>query len=54
MFDPDVIVLGCGLSKIARPLHQLSARRWGEFVFSDRVDILLVPLAHGDTSGVRA
>lgn len=53
MFDPDVIVLGCGLSKIARPYTNFP-RRWGEFVFSDRVDILLVPLAHGDTSGVRA
>ena len=28
-------------------------QRWGEFVFSDRVDTRLVPPAHGDASGVR-
>ena len=52
IFDPDVIVLGGGLSKIER-LYAGVPLRWGEFVFSDRVDTRLVPPVHGDASGVR-
>ena len=52
IFDPDVIVLGGGLSKIER-LYANVPLRWGEFVFSDRVDTRLLPPAHGDASGVR-
>jgi fructokinase len=52
VLDPDVIVLGGGLSKIAR-LYETVPRLWGQFVFSDRVDTRLVPPHHGDSSGVR-
>lgn len=50
--DPDVIVLGGGLSKIER-LYDNVPRIWGEFVFSDEVDTPLRPPVHGDSSGVR-
>lgn len=52
IFDPDVIVLGGGLSKVER-LYERVPRLWGEFVFSDRVDTRLLPPVHGDASGVR-
>jgi len=52
MLDPDVIVLGGGMSNVSR-LYQGVPRRWSEYVFSDRVDTRLVPPAHGDSSGVR-
>jgi fructokinase len=52
LLDPDVIVLGGGLSNIAR-LYTSVPERWGSFVFSDRVDTRLVRAAHGDSSGVR-
>jgi fructokinase len=50
--DPEVIVLGGGLSNIAR-LYDNVPRLLGEFVFSDRVDTRLVRHRHGDSSGVR-
>lgn len=52
ILDPDVIVLGGGLSKIAR-LYESVPGLWGEYVFSDRVDTPLRPPVHGDASGVR-
>ena len=52
ILDPDVIVLGGGLSKIQR-LYRHVPRLWGAFVFSDRVDTPLRPPQHGDASGVR-
>lgn len=52
ILDPDVIVLGGGLSAIAR-LYESVPRLWGEFVFSDRVDTPLRPPVHGEASGVR-
>jgi fructokinase len=52
ILDPDVIVLGGGLSKLMR-LYDNVPRYWGDFVFSDRVDTRLVPPTHGDSSGVR-
>ncbi len=52
VLDPDVIVLGGGLSKIGR-LYQNVPALWGRWVFSDRVDTLLLPPVHGDSSGVR-
>jgi fructokinase len=51
VLDPDVIVLGGGLSNIAR-LYESIPRRWGEHVFSDEVRTRLLPPAHGDASGV--
>ena len=50
--NPDVIVLGGGLSAIGR-LYDSVPRLWQEFVFSDRVDTPLRPPIHGDSSGVR-
>ncbi|MGE0043386.1 MAG: ROK family protein [Vicinamibacterales bacterium] len=52
LLDPDVIVLGGGVSNIER-LYTAVPARWGAWVFSDRVDTRLVPAAHGDASGVR-
>jgi len=52
LLDPDAIVLGGGLSNCAR-LYQEVPKRWGRYVFSDRVDTLLLPPRHGDSSGVR-
>jgi fructokinase len=52
MLDPDVIVLGGGLSKIDR-LYRRVPNLWGSWVFSDQVDSLLLPPVHGDSSGVR-
>jgi fructokinase len=52
LLDPDAIVLGGGLSNIDR-LYQGVPRRWGSYVFSDRVTTLLLKAKHGDSSGVR-
>jgi predicted NBD/HSP70 family sugar kinase len=52
VLDPDVIVLGGGLSNLAR-LYDSVPRLWGASVFSDEVRTRLVPPAHGDSSGVR-
>lgn len=52
LLDPDVIVLGGGLSNLDR-LYRSVSRLWGRWVFSDRVDTKLVPPRHGDSSGVR-
>lgn len=52
VLDPDVIVLGGGVSNIAW-LYEAVPARWGAWVFSDRVDTALRPAAHGDASGVR-
>jgi len=50
--DPDVIVLGGGLSKLGR-LYDHVPRLWIPHVFSDTIATRLVPPAHGDSSGVR-
>lgn len=52
VLDPHVVVLGGGLSNLAR-LYDSVPLRWAEHVFSDRVDTSLVPPKHGDSSGVR-
>jgi len=52
VLDPDAIVLGGGMSNIAR-LYENVPRLWGRYVFSDRVDTRLVKNRHGDSSGVR-
>jgi len=52
ILDPDVVVLGGGLSNLAR-LYEAVPRRWTRYVFSDRVDTRLVSPRHGDSSGVR-
>ena len=50
--DPDVIVLGGGLSNLRRLYDRVPAL-WAAQVFSDRVDTRLLPARHGDSSGVR-
>lgn len=52
VLDPDVVVLGGGLSNIAR-LYENVPALWSPLVFSDRVDTRLIRAAHGDSSGVR-
>ena len=52
LFDPDVIVLGGGMSNISQ-LYDEVPRLWAPFVFSDTVSTRLVPAKHGDASGVR-
>jgi len=56
VLDPDVIVLGGGLSNITR-LYENVPRAWDAFVFSagvpDTPRTRLVRAAHGDASGVR-
>ncbi len=52
VLDPDVIVLGGGLSKIER-LYESVPRLWRPHIFSDTVATKLVPARHGDSSGVR-
>lgn len=52
IIDPEVIVLGGGLSKI-ESLYTEVPRLWGKYVFSDRVFTHLRPPRHGDSSGVR-
>lgn len=52
IIDPDVIVLGGGMSNISR-LYSNVPKLWAEYVFSDQVITRLVPPLHGDSSGVR-
>jgi len=50
--DPDVIVLGGGMSNVER-LYVNVPNLWTPWVFSDRVDTRLVKHRYGDSSGVR-
>jgi fructokinase len=50
--DPDVIVLGGGLSQIAGLCDAVTAQ-WAEHIFSDTVATKLTVATHGDASGVR-
>ncbi len=52
ILDPDVIVLGGGMSNVAE-LYQAVPRLWLPHVFSDSVRTRLAPARHGDSSGVR-
>ncbi|MBI5936557.1 MAG: ROK family protein [Betaproteobacteria bacterium] len=52
VLDPDAIVLGGGLSNLAR-LYANVPQLWGRYVFSDTVHTRLLPPRHGDSSGVR-
>ena len=52
IIDPDVIVLGGGMSNIEQ-LYTNVPKLWDEFIFSDHVTTKLVPPKHGDSSGVR-
>ncbi|WP_420404094.1 ROK family protein [Nisaea sp.] len=52
ILDPDVIVLGGGLSNVRR-FYETVPRLWEPHVFSDIVKTELSPPVHGDSSGVR-
>lgn len=52
VLDPEVIVMGGGLSNIDR-LYTNVPRLWGEYIFSDHVATRLVKARYGDSSGVR-
>ncbi|MEE9464624.1 MAG: ROK family protein, partial [Candidatus Neomarinimicrobiota bacterium] len=52
ILDPQIIVLGGGLSNIRR-LYEDVPRLWARYVFSDQVHTTLAPAMHGDSSGVR-
>lgn len=52
VLDPHIIVLGGGLSNLPQ-LYTEVPRRWGAWVFSDRVATPIVPATWGDSSGVR-
>ena len=52
MLDPDIIVLGGGVSNIDRWYRTVPAL-WSRHTFSDSIDTPLRPPVHGDSSGVR-
>jgi predicted NBD/HSP70 family sugar kinase len=52
LLDPDAIVLGGGISNIAR-LYANVPLLWRPYVFSDQVATRLSPPVHGDSSGAR-
>lgn len=52
ILDPEVIVLGGGLSNLKR-LYQNVPSLWGRYVFSDEVRTRLLSAKFGDSSGVR-
>src|SRR5260221_708315 len=52
LVDPDVIVLGGGMSNVPR-LYSEVPRLWTRHVFSDHVATRLLRNVHGDSSGVR-
>jgi len=52
LLDPDMIVLGGGMSNIAR-LYEVLPHSVAKHVFSDAFDTPIVPALHGDSSGVR-
>jgi fructokinase len=52
LLDPDVIVLGGGMSNVAELYAELPTRL-AAYVFSDTLVTRVVPALHGDSSGVR-
>ncbi len=52
VFDPDVIVLGGGLSNMDR-WYETVPRLWTKWVFGNECDTELRKAVHGDSSGVR-
>lgn len=52
VLDPDVIVLGGGVSNVSR-LYVNVPNIWMQYLFSDQVVTRLVPPKFGDASGVR-
>ena len=52
ILDPDAIVLGGGLSNLAR-LYGNVPKLWAPYIFTDRVGTRFLKNRHGDSSGVR-
>jgi fructokinase len=52
IFDPDIIVLGGGLSKMAH-LYEHLPTAIAPYLFADDKTVIVVPPKHGDASGVR-
>jgi fructokinase len=53
LLDPEVFVLGGGMSNVAR-LYEQVPKLWGEWVYSkSTIKTRLSPPRHGDSSGVR-
>ena len=52
VLDPDAIVLGGGLSNLAR-LYENVPKLWAPYLFTDRVSTRFLKNRHGDSSGVR-
>lgn len=52
ILDPDVIVLGGGISNV-QSLFTRVPELWRPYIFSDQVATRLRPPVHGDSSGVR-
>jgi fructokinase len=52
MLDPDVIVLGGGVSNVEN-IYTNVPRMMQQYVFSDTFDTPILRAAHGDSSGVR-
>jgi len=52
IFDPDIIVLGGGVSNINR-WYDTVPKLWDQWVFSDVCETKLAKAKHGDASGVR-
>ena len=52
LLDPDVIVLGGGVSNIER-LYREVPPRWHEYVFGEAPGTRLVANRHGASSGLR-
>jgi fructokinase len=52
VLDPDVVVLGGGVSNLPGLCEEVS-RRWGAWIGCDRIATKLVRARHGDASGAR-
>lgn len=52
LLDPDVIVLGGGLSRIERLYREVPCH-WLRWAFTDQLSTRLLPPVHGDAGGVR-
>jgi fructokinase len=52
ILDPDVIVLGGGMSNLAR-LYTEGREHLARYVFNDELQSRILPNVHGDSSGVR-
>jgi len=52
LIDPDVIVLGGGMSNV-KEIYDLVPARWSQYVFGGEVLTRMTANAHGDSSGVR-